>query len=298
MRRLAPLVLILGLGMQAWAQPDFDAVEITTVPLADGLHMLVGQGGNIVVSTGSDGPVLVDDQFAPLAPKIDAAVRAIQDQGVRFVVNTHWHGDHTGGNEVLGESGAVIVAHENVRERMSTKQFMAAFDREVPPSPRAALPVVTFADGVTLHWNDEEIVVQHVANAHTDGDAHVWFRNADVVHAGDTYFAGMFPFIDVSSGGSLSGLIESTDRLLEGARAETKIVPGHGPVSNAAELVAWREMLATVHGRVEAALGAGKTLAAFQAERPFADLADRFGGGFMDAERFLSIVWSDLSRKP
>jgi glyoxylase-like metal-dependent hydrolase (beta-lactamase superfamily II) len=298
MRLLVPLVWLLALSMPAWAQGDFDAVEIQTVPLADGLHMLVGQGGNIVVSTGPDGPVLVDDQFAPLAPKIDAAVRAIQDQGVRFVVNTHWHGDHTGGNEVLGKSGAVIVAHENVRQRMSTKQFMAAFDREVPPAPKAALPVVTFDDGVTLHWNDEEIAVRHVEHAHTDGDAHVWFRKADVVHAGDTYFAGMFPFIDVSSGGSLSGLIESTDRLLEGAGAGTQIVPGHGPVSNAAELTAWREMLATVRGRVQAALGAGKTLASFQAERPFADLEARFGGGFMDAERFLSIVWSDLSRKP
>jgi glyoxylase-like metal-dependent hydrolase (beta-lactamase superfamily II) len=298
MRDLAPLALILSLAMPVWAQAGFEAVEIETVPLADGLHMLVGRGGNIVVSTGSGGPVLVDDQFAPLAPKIEAAVRALQDQSVRFVINTHWHGDHTGGNEALGKGGAVIVAHENVRRRMSTKQFMAAFDREVPPAPKAALPVVTFEHGVTLHWNDEEIVVRHVDHAHTDGDAHVWFREANVVHAGDTYFAGMFPFVDVSSGGSLAGLIESTDRLLEGAGPETRIVPGHGPLSNAEELRAWREMLITVRDRVQAALSAGKTLATFQAERPFADLEPQYGGGSMDAERFLAIAWSDLSRKP
>jgi glyoxylase-like metal-dependent hydrolase (beta-lactamase superfamily II) len=290
--------LSVALAMPAWAQGGFDTVEIETVPLADGLHLLVGRGGNIVVSTGSSGPVLVDDQFAPLAPKIEAAVRALQDQPVRFVINTHWHGDHTGGNEALGERGAVIVAHENVRRRMSTRQFMAAFDREVPPAPKAALPVVTFDRGVTLHWNDEEIVVRHVDHAHTDGDAHVWFRGADVVHAGDTYFAGMFPFVDVSSGGSLAGLIESTDRLLEAARPETRIVPGHGPLSNAEELRAWRAMLVTARDRVQAALAAGKTLAAFQAERPFADLEARYGGGSMDAERFLAIAWSDLSRNP
>ncbi len=298
LRRLASLGLGLALALPAVAQGDFDAVEIETVPITAGLHLLVGRGGNIVVSTGADGPVLVDDQYAPLAPKIEAAVRALQDGAVRFVINTHWHGDHTGGNEALGKRGALIVAHENVRRRMSTKQFMAAFGREVPPAPPAALPGVTFDDGVTLHWNDEEIVVEHVDPAHTDGDAHVWFRRANVVHAGDTYFAGTFPFIDVSSGGTLAGMIRSADRLLEDAGPDTTIVPGHGPLSNAVELRAWRAMLAAVRDRVQAALGAGKTLEAFQAERPLADLAAEYGGGFVDSERFVAIVWSDLSRAP
>jgi len=292
--------LALALAAPAGAQDvDFEQVRIETIPLAAGLHMLVGQGGNLVVSTGTDGPVLVDDQFAPLAPKIEAAVRALEDRPVRFVINTHWHGDHTGGNEPFGKAGALIVAHENVRRRMSTTQFIAAFQREVPPAPAVALPVVTFDDGVTLHWNGEEIAVEHVGSAHTDGDALVWFRKANVVHMGDTYFAGRFPFVDVSSGGTLAGVIASAERVLALAGPETKIVPGHGPLSNPAELRAWREMLVGVRDRVTEAIAAGKSLEAYQAEQPLADLAPRYGQGgpgFMNAERFLAIVWSDLAR--
>jgi glyoxylase-like metal-dependent hydrolase (beta-lactamase superfamily II) len=291
------LAVALALASAASAQDiDFAKVKIETLPLADGLHMLVGQGGNIVVSTGSDGPVLVDDQFAPLAPKIEAAVKALQDRPVRFVINTHWHGDHTGGNEPFGKGGALIVAHENVRRRMSTKQLIAAFQREVPPAPPIALPVVTFDDGVSLHWNGEEIAVEHVDPAHTDGDALVWFRKANVVHTGDTYVAGMFPFVDVSSGGTLAGLIASAERVLAQAGADTKIVPGHGPLSNAAELRAWREMLVSVRDRVSGAIAAGKSLEAYQAEQPLADLEARYAKGFLNAERFLAIIWSDLSR--
>jgi glyoxylase-like metal-dependent hydrolase (beta-lactamase superfamily II) len=239
--------------------------------------------------------VLVDDQYAPLAPKILAAVRALQDAPVRFVINTHWHGDHTGGNEALGTAGALIVAHENVRRRLSTTQFITAFGREVPPAPAGALPVVTFDDGVTLHWNGEEIAVEHVEPAHTDGDALVWFRRANAVHTGDTYVAGAFPFVDVSSGGSLDGILRVAERVLAGSGPETRIIPGHGPLSNAAELREWRAMLLDVRGRVGAALTAKKSLAAFQAEQPLADLAPRYGKGFLDAERFLAIIWSDLS---
>ena len=297
MRRLAPVGLALTLAAPAASQDvDFEQVRIETIPLAVGLHMLVGQGGNIVVSTGADGPVLVDDQFAPLAPKIEAAVKTLQDRPVRFVINTHWHGDHTGGNEPFGKAGALIVAHENVRRRMGTTQFMVALQREVPPAPAAALPVVTFGDGVTLHWNGEEIAVEHVDPAHTDGDALVWFRKAGVVHTGDTYVSGRFPFVDVSSGGTLEGVIRSAERVLAGAGPATKIVPGHGALSNAAELAAWREMLIAVRDRVKGALAAGKSLESYQAEQPLADLAPRYGKGFLNAERFLAIVWSDLSR--
>ncbi len=289
---------LLALATPAAAQDvDFERVVIRSEPVAAGLSVLFGQGGNIAVSTGNDGPVLVDDQFAPLAPKIAAAVKTLQDAPVRFVINTHWHFDHTGGNEPFGRGGALIVAHENVRRRMSTTQFMAAFQREIPPSPAAALPVVTFADGVTLHWNGEEIAVEHVAPAHTDGDALVWFRRANAVHTGDTYVAGMFPFVDVSSGGSLAGIIAAAERVLAQAGPGTKIIPGHGALSNAAELRAWREMLLGVQSRVNAALAAGKTLETFAAEQPLADLAPRYGQGFLDADRFLAIVWSDLSRE-
>jgi glyoxylase-like metal-dependent hydrolase (beta-lactamase superfamily II) len=294
---LVAFALAFALAAPAAAQDvDFEQVRIETLPLADGLHMLVGQGGNIVVSTGPDGPVLVDDQFAPLAPKIEAAVRVLQDRPVRFVINTHWHGDHTGGNEPFGKGGALIVAHANVRRRMSKQQFIAAFQREVPPAPVAALPVVTFDDGVTLHWNGQEIAVEHVDPAHTDGDALVWFRKAGVVHTGDTYVSGAFPFVDVSSGGRLAGILASAERVLGEAGPATKIVPGHGALSNPAELGAWRQMLVVVRDRVNAALAAGKSLEAFQAERPLEDLEARYAKGFLTAERFLAIVWSDLSR--
>jgi cyclase len=297
MQRGLLLGVLLALAAPASAQDiDFEQIAIRTETVRPGLAVLFGAGGNIAVSTGADGPVLVDDQYAPLAPKILAAVRALQDAQVRFVINTHWHGDHTGGNEAIGQAGALIVAHENVRRRMSTTQLIAAFGREVPPSPAAALPVVTFDDGVTLHWNGEEIAVEHVAPAHTDGDALVWFRKADAVHTGDTYVAGTFPFVDVSSGGSLAGIIASAERVLAQAGPETTIIPGHGPLSNAAELRAWREMLVTVQARVNAALAAGKSLEAFRAEQPLADLAPQYGKGWLDADRFLTIVFSDLSR--
>lgn len=296
MRRLVLAAVLCGLAAPALAQDvDFEKVEIRTQAVAPGLAVLFGQGGNIAVSTGADGPVLVDDQFAPLAPKILAAVKKLQDAPVRFVINTHWHFDHTGGNEPFGAAGALIVAHENVRRRMSTKQFMAALGREFPPSPAAALPVVTFDDGVTLHWNGEEIFVEHVSAAHTDGDALVWFRRADAVHTGDTYVAGMFPFVDSGSGGTLAGVIRSAGRVLSRISPETKIIPGHGPVSNVAELHAWREMLVVVRDRVHAALAAGKSLDDYAAERPLADLESRYGQGFMNAERFLRIVWGDLA---
>ena len=244
--------------------------------------------------------MLVDDQFAPLAPKILAAVKALQDAPVRFVINTHWHFDHTGGNEPFGlRRGADRGARERAQAHGARSSSSRRSEREFPPSPAGALPVVTFDDGVTLHWNGEEIAVEHVEAAHTDGDALVWFRKANAVHTGDTYVDGLFPFVDVSSGGSLAGIIRSAEQVLTQVEPETVIIPGHGPLSNAAELRAWREMLVGVRDGVNAALAAGKTLEAYAAERPLADLETRYGQGgkgFLNAERFLSIVWSDLSR--
>ncbi len=282
----------LALAVGALAQDqDFSKVEIQTLPVGPGLHMLVGQGGNIAVSTGSDGPLLVDDQFAPLAPKIEAAVRAQQDAPVRFVINTHWHADHTGGNEPFGTRGALIVAHDNVRVRMSTKQFIAAMQREVPASPAVALPVVTFSEGVTLHWNGDEIDVEHVAPAHTDGDAIVWFPKANAVHMGDTFMNGFYPFIDTSSGGTLAGVISAADGVLAGAKSDAKIIPGHGPLATTADLRAYRNMLASVKQRVDAAHAKGTSLDAFLATKPLADLDPVWGDGFLKADDFVRLVW-------
>jgi cyclase len=208
----------------AAAQQDFSKVEVKAEKVADGLWMLTGAGGNIGVSAGPDGVFLVDDQYAPLTDKIKAAVATVSDKPVRFVLNTHWHGDHVGGNENLGKDGAVLVAHENVRKRMSKEQFIKLFNRTVPASPAAALPLVTFAESLSFHLNGEDVDAIHVPPAHTDGDVIVFFRKVNVIHAGDTLFNGMYPVVDLSSGGSVDGMIGAADRILavadaEGARA-------------------------------------------------------------------------------
>ena len=302
MRSLVTLIaLALPVGLLALpaaaAEPDFSKVQIETIPLAPGLAMLIGSGGNIVVSTGKDGPVIVDDQFAPLAPKITAAVNALQSAPIRFVINTHHHSDHTGGNEVFGNAGALIIAHDNVRQRLSMEQFSQLMNRTTPASPAAALPVVTFADGMTLHWNGETISMRHVAPAHTDGDVHVWFEKANVVHAGDTYVNGFFPLVDVESGGTLSGVIASAEAILARATPDTKIVPGHGPLATPADLKRFRDVLVDVKARIEQGIASGKTMQQFIAAKPLADLDAQWGHGFLTTDQVITLCWMDLSRK-
>ena len=292
---LLPLLVFALLAALPATGQDFSAVEIETIDIAPGVHMLMGRGGNIGVSSGPDGLVLIDDQYAPLHAKIAAAVAAIQPGAVRFVLNTHWHGDHTGGNEAFGKAGSVIVAHDAVRARMSVEQVMEAFGRTVPPSPPAALPVLTFADEVTLHLNGDELHVLHVPGAHTDGDAIVHFRRANVVHMGDTFFAGRYPFIDLGSGGSLGGMIAAVDRVLALCDGETRIIPGHGPLVGREELTTYRGVLAAASERVGAALAAGKSLEQVLADRPMADFDEAWGAGFIDAEAFLKITYASLS---
>ncbi len=297
MLRFASLLWVLSLLLPAGlSAQDFSDVEIRTVPVAEGLHMLVGRGGNIAVLSGADGVFLVDDQFAPLTEKILAAVAAIDPGPIRFVVNTHWHGDHTGGNESLGMGGAVIVAHENVRARMSVRQVMEALGRDAPPSPPAALPVVTFPTAVTFHLNGVTTEVVHVPPAHTDGDALVWFTDRNAVHMGDTFFAGTYPFIDVGSGGTIDGVISATDSVLARADDDTRILPGHGPLSSRAELQAYRDMLVTVRDRIRAALVAGRSVDEVVAARPTEDLDATWGKGFVKPDDFVRFVATDLER--
>ena len=277
----------------ASAQGDLSKVEIETFELGDGLAMLQGAGGNIGVSAGADGVLLIDDQFAPLTEKIRAAVRELSPNPIRFVLNTHWHFDHTGGNENLGRAGALIVAHANVRRRMGTEQFMAAMNRRIPPSPREALPVVTFEDGMVFHLNGHTIRALSVGPAHTDGDAIVRFEEADLIHAGDVYFAGSYPFFDTSSGGSIDGMIAAAGAVLELAGPATRIIPGHGPLSDRAELAAYREMLAAVRERVRAAIDAGRDRDAVVAAGLTADFDARYAG-FQPAENFVGWVYDSL----
>ena len=297
-RTLIFAAVLTGAGVAATAQPpDISKVEVKTQKLAEGLYMLQGAGGNIGLSVGEDAAFLVDDQYAPLTPKIKAAVAALTDKPVKFVLNTHWHGDHTGGNENLGAGGTLIVAHDNVRKRMSTDQFIAFFDEKVPPAPRVALPMVTFGENVTFHINGEEIYALHVAPAHTDGDAAVHFRKANVVHTGDLFFNGLYPFIDVDSGGSVAGMIAAADTLMTIVKDDTKIIPGHGPLATRADYKAFRDMLAAARDAIAPMVKAGKTLEQIVAAKPTAAFDAKWGGGFIKPDQFVGLVYSDLARE-
>lgn len=278
-------------------EPNFDTVRVSTVRVAGGVYMLMGAGGNIGVSVGDNGVFLVDDQYAPLTPKIVAAVKALRDEPIRFVLNTHWHGDHSGGNENMGAAGALIVAHENVRKRMSVEQFLEAFNWKVPPSPQAALPVVTFTDAVTFHLNGDDIHAFHVPPAHTDGDAIVHFRTANVVHMGDIFFNGMYPFIDLSTGGSIDGMIAAVDRVLGMIGADAKVIPGHGPLAGRSDLKAYRDMLAGVRARVMRHVAARWSLERVVAAKPTAKFDATWGKGFLPPDKFVEIVYKDLVRQ-
>ncbi|RME68614.1 MAG: MBL fold metallo-hydrolase [Alphaproteobacteria bacterium] len=293
---LGPLAAALIGAAPALAQQDLSQVEIKTEKLADGVYALLGAGGNIGLAVGKDATFLVDDQFAPLTPKIQAAIAVLTKRPVDFVVNTHWHFDHVGGNENFGEAGALIVAHDNVRTRLTTTQEIKALGRTVPASPKAALPVVTFSESTTFHINGDTLHVFHVAHAHTDGDAIVHFKNANVIHMGDTFFNGIYPFIDVESGGNVRGMIAAADRVLALADDKTKIIPGHGPIGDRASLAAYRRMLADIAAKVDAAIMAGRDLDAILAAKPTAAYDAEWGGGFVSGERLVEFVYNSLKR--
>ena len=295
--RLCMLALAALAAVPATAQQqDFSRVEVRAERLSATTYMLTGAGGNLGLSVGDDTVFLVDDQFAPLTTRIEAAIGKLTSKPIRFVINTHWHMDHTGGNENLGKAGALIVAHENVRKRMSTEQFIEFLDLKLKVEPRGALPVVTFTRDVTFHLNGDEIRVHHVPNAHTDGDAIVHFRTSDVLHMGDVYFNGFYPFIDTSSGGTIAGVIAAVDRALGLAGEQTKIIPGHGPLATKADLKAYRDMLATVFERVSAARQAGRSLEDVVAAKPTAEFDAVWGKGFLPAHRFVEMVWKNLAK--
>lgn len=290
LRRSLMLALFPAL---AGAQANFDTIQVRAQLLRHNVYVLTGVGGNIGLSVGDDAAFIVDDQFAPLTPKIVAAIAAITPKPVRFVVNTHWHFDHTGGNENFGKAGAVVMASANARKRMSTEQFIEFLKRREPPAAPGALPVVTFTDSVSLHVNGDDIVAFHVAPAHTDGDVVVHFTKANVVHMGDTYVAPRYPFIDLSSGGNINGSIAVADRVLAVCNAETRIIPGHGPVTDCAALKTWRDMIATVRERVRAAMQAGKSLDEIKAARPTAEF-DAANRGSIQPDDFVTFVYRSL----
>lgn len=289
------LLAIAAAPLQAQL-PDLDKVEIRATALAPNVYMLTGGGGNMALLTGADGAVLVDDQFAPLAPRIRAQIARLTDRPLRFVINTHWHFDHTGGNEAFGGAGSVIVAHENTHRRMSTRQVVDFFNVETPPAPPAALPVVTFGEGVTLRLNGERISIRHAPNAHTDSDAILYFENSGVVHMGDVFVLGSYPFIDMGSGGSIEGVIAAAARTLAGTAADAKIIPGHGPLATRSDLQQYHDMLVTVRGRVADMIRKGRSLEQVLAARPTAEFDARYGKGAMTPDVWLQRVYVDLAR--
>ena len=294
MKKSLITVTLLTLGVVASAQ-DFDKVEIETQKVADGIYVLFGMGGNIGVSIGDDGVLVIDDQFAPLTDKIKAAIAKLSNKPISFLLNTHWHGDHTGGNENLANDGALIVAHENVRARLSTDQH--GFGRDIPAQPPAALPVVTFTRDVTFHFNGEEIAARHVSSAHTDGDSIVEFRTSNVVHMGDVYFNNEYPFIDAGSGGSVAGTLTAVDDMLAKIDDETVVIPGHGKVSNKKELAAYRAMLAATSGAVADLVAAGKSADEAVAAQPNKAYDAEWGDGYFSAEKFVRLLYSALGGK-
>ncbi len=294
---LLAVLILLTAAAPAAAQRDWNEVVIQPERLADGLWMLSAVGGNLLLCAGPDGALLVDAQYGPLAAKIRAAVDSLSGGApLRFVVNTHYHGDHVSGDSALAAAGAAIVAHENVRRRVSAPRFNAASGETIQAQPREGWPSLTFADSATFHLNGHELRVIHLPPGHTDGDAYVWVPDADVLHTGDLLFHGVYPVIDVAAGGSIGGMIRSADALLALAGPGTRIVPGHGPLADRAALQRFRDMLALARERVTELVRAGRTLAEVQAAKPLADLDGVWGRGYMKPDSFLAAVYSDLVR--
>ena len=287
-------ILILTFTVQAQT-PDFSKVEITATKVAGNIYMLQGQGGNIGVSVGADGILIVDDQFAPLADKIKAALKTLGEGKLKFVLNTHWHGDHTGGNVQFGPD-APIIAHDNVRRRLATEQKSEFFKHTTPASPKEALPVITFDKSLSVHFNGEEIKVIHFPQGHTDGDSVIFFTNSSVVHMGDDFFVARFPFVDLESGGSVQGLTKNIAEIIPKLAADVKIIPGHGPISTVEDLKQYHHMLLETTAVVQSKMKAGKTVAQIKAEGLPAEWAS-WGSGFIKTDVWLETIYRSLSKK-
>ncbi|EAQ30180.1 putative secreted hydrolase [Erythrobacter sp. NAP1] len=296
MTKLGRIAAALGAGTilasPLTAQTNWDSVEVTAEEVAPGIAVLFGRGGNIGVSHGEDATLIIDDQYAPLSEKIEAAIEGLGASPVRYVVNTHWHGDHTGGNEHFGETGATIFAHDNVRIRLAEPQQRG--ERTIGPSPKEALPVVTYPQGMRFHLNGDTINLMYFGGGHTDGDSVVFWEEDNIVHMGDLYFKiPGFPFIDVASGGNVHNAMRTLDLVIMMIDDETKVIPGHGPMSNKAELAAYRAMIGEAVTRVEASREEGNSLEETIAAR----LLDDFerGEGFIDADGFVTAIWNSDS---
>jgi glyoxylase-like metal-dependent hydrolase (beta-lactamase superfamily II) len=291
MKKTALLVLVFVCSI-SYGQRDWSSVTITSEKLSDNIHVLFGSGGNIGLAIGEENAYLIDDQFSPLSDKILAHVKTITNKPVKWVLNTHWHGDHTGGNENLANQGAIIIAHENVRKRMSTKQDRGG-GRVVDPSPDTALPVITFNDKMTLFLgNGNSMHAMHVNDAHTDGDSYYYFPEDNVLHMGDNFFVGRYPYIDLNSGGDIDGLISNVTMALGMIDDDTKIIPGHGRVANKSDLKSYKTVIATLRERVIKARAAGNSLEETQKLDLSKEWDATHGQGFINADRIVEFIYN------
>lgn len=286
----AVAVICLGTVSVRAQDQDFSKVEIKATKVAGSVYMLEGAGGNIGVSVGADGILIVDDQFAPLAEKIRAALKTLGDGKLKFVLNTHWHGDHTGGN-VKFSTEASIIAHDNVRKRLATDQMI--FGNKVPASPKEALPVITFDNSLAVHFNNEEIRAIHFPNGHTDGDSVIFFTGSNVVHMGDDFFAGRFPFVDLENGGNVVSLSKNVGDVINRLPAGVKIIPGHGPLSTVDDLRLYHRMLLETIDVVRKQVAAGKTLEQIKAAG-LPDTWKDWGTGFIKTDQWIELIYRSL----
>jgi len=278
---------LIGLAAATGAlaqEPDWDAIEFTTTGLGNGIHMLQGFGGNVALSVGDDGAFVIDDDMAPLSAKLVAAIATVTDRPVDFVINTHWHYDHVGGNPTLASAGATIISHDNARVRMA-----ADGPNQVP---LAGLPVITYSEATTLHFNGHEIYAFHPSPAHTDGDTIIHFRDIDVIHAGDVFWNGIYPFIDTDSGGSVAGVITTLRKVAGMAGPDTQIIPGHGPLGNRTDVTRAADMIEDTLDRVAALVAEGRSLDDIKAANPFADYDATWGGDFINPEQWAETLYN------
>ncbi len=287
------LFLLISIGTYALGQ-DLSSVEVKTIPLRNNLYLLANSGSNIMLSAGEDGPLVIDTGIAEMSKKVATAISATGSGPARMVINTHWHFDHVGGNQLLAESGAIFIAHRNVRRTMINGGNLAVIDREVAPSPTSALPDITFDKHLTVHFNGEEFQLTHVPSAHTNGDCIVYLPNSNVLHMGDTFFNGMYPFFDTNAGGALDGIIKAFDVGMELANEQTIVIPGHGRLSNKKEMKEYRNMLSTVRDRVQKLVAEGKSLQEITDDKPTADFDKRWGNSWLTPDMWVELIYRGM----
>ncbi|MEH2563984.1 MBL fold metallo-hydrolase [Bradyrhizobium sp. AZCC 2289] len=302
---VATAVLLTGIaGAQQQSPPaapppvDFSKVEIKTADLGDGVYMLEGQGGNITVATAQDGIIMVDSEFAPLHDKIKAAIAVISNLPVKYLVNTHFHGDHTGGNEPFARDGALVVSEVNVKTRLAAGTTNGLTGAKTPPASAGALPGKTYTGAFKIRMNGRVADLKHIANAHTDGDTYVWFKTANVLSTGDTFTNGRYPNIDFANGGNIKGMIAATDAYLKLTNARSRIVPGHGPIADKSALKEYRTMLVTARDRMAKLVKDGKSEDDAVAAKPFADLDAKWAPTDLASKNFIRVVYHSLADKP